>query len=65
MIIELLKDGGMKKMNNTTNNNINYVKYTTSASEIGYYKTSSISNSLSNIMMNNSIVINNTQIMSK
>ncbi len=52
-------------MNNTTNNNINYVKYTTSASEIGYYKTSSISNSLSNIMMNNSIVINNTQIMSK
>lgn len=55
----------MKKMNSKTSSNINYVSYITSASELGYYINSSVSNSISNVMMNNSIVINNTKIISK
>lgn len=65
MIIEFMKDGGTRKMNSKTSSNINYVNYVTSASELGYYTNSSVSNSISNVMMNNSIVINNTKIISK
>lgn len=49
-------------MNDKTNCNIVYVNYATSASELGYYENSSLPNSMSNIMMNNRIIINNSSV---
>lgn len=46
-------------MDSKTNSNIVYVNYITSASESGYYENSSLPSSMSNIMMNNKIIINN------
>lgn len=44
-------------MNKTTNSNISYISYSTSACGISYSNNSSVPNSMSNIMMNNYIVV--------
>ncbi|CEO23061.1 hypothetical protein [Paraclostridium sordellii] len=44
-------------MNKATNSNISYISYSTSACGISYSNNSSVSSSMSNIMMNNNIVV--------
>lgn len=46
-------------MNDKVNSNIVYINYSSSSAELGYYENSSLPNSMSNIMMNNSILIYN------